>query len=149
MPFFHSYSHGLCRHWPKTKQKQSKTKQTDPLYSPFSIFPASSFPHPSRSPSPPLSQRIYGSHLVAFYDLSGGLSIACLWNPSILSYRTFKPYLGLNVEPVSVAVGPSSDNSNNNSGSSNMVKLNKKSVMDEIKRLGAGLVTRIEVLKIE
>lgn len=84
-------------------------------------------------------QKLYPNVLLPFYDVHGGLVIACLWHPLALPHRNFKPYLGFNTEPAS--------SSGSDGKGSSLTQLNRAAVLKEVERLGAGLITRVEVLK--
>lgn len=76
-------------------------------------------------------QRLYGDALLVFHDANGGRAIGILFNPQRSTPRAFKPLLGYNSAPASKS----------------LVALNKADVVDELKRLGAGIVTGVDVRK--
>lgn len=76
-------------------------------------------------------QRLYGDALFVFHDANGGRAIGILFNPQRITPRAFKPLLGYNTAPASKS----------------LVTLNKAAVTEEIKRLGAGIVTSVDVKK--
>ncbi|KAJ9094624.1 hypothetical protein QFC20_006864 [Naganishia adeliensis] len=84
-------------------------------------------------------ERLYGHQIVFFHDKLGGTVVGGLWNPSILQHRSFKPFLGYSTKPV---VGDEVK-------ISSMVEANKAGILAEIKRLGEGIVSAVEVIEHE
>jgi hypothetical protein len=100
-------------------------------------------------------QRLYGHQIVFFHDKLGGTVVGGLWNPSILQHRTFKPFLGYSTKPV---VGDETKVSvfyavliviDVSLQVSSMVEANKTGILAEIKRLGDGIVSSVEVVEHE
>lgn len=76
-------------------------------------------------------QRLYGDALLVFHDVNGGRAIGILFNPQRITPRAFKPLLGYNSAPASKS----------------LVTLNKPAIIEELKRLGAGIVASVDVRK--
>jgi U3 small nucleolar RNA-associated protein 22 len=101
-------------------------------------------------------QRLYGHQIVFFHDKLGGTVVGGLWNPSILQHRTFKPFLGYSTKPVvgdetKVSVCPAVSIRADvfYPQVSSMVEANKAGILAEIKRLGEGIVSSVEVVEHE
>ena len=81
-------------------------------------------------------QRAFGDIFVLFHDAHGGTVIGGLWNPAHQQPRNFKVQLDFSSRPVALEGGDAK---------SQMVVLNEAGLVAELRRLGEGLVERIEV----
>jgi len=82
-------------------------------------------------------QRLYGANVLLFHDFLGGTAVAGLWNPSIEPRRNFKAFLGFSSKPADSVGGKISS----------MVEANKEDMLEEMARVGSGIVAKVEVHK--
>lgn len=82
-----------------------------------------------------LSQRAFGDIFVLFHDANGGSVIGGLWNPAHQQPRNFKVQLDFSSRPVALEGDTQSQ----------MVVLNEAGLVAELRRLGEGLVERVEM----
>lgn len=83
-------------------------------------------------------QATYSDTLNFFYDVCGGHYIGAIWLPIVSGVRPFRVMGGFSSTPVS----QDQKTSERNKGT---VVLNKQAVLDEIERMGTGLIKKVEV----
>lgn len=80
-------------------------------------------------------QRLFPSTFLLFHSPHGSSTIGGIWHPSIEGSRPFKVGLGFPVLPVEAEGGKAK------------VVIDKKSVLQQVQRLGKGLVKKVEVVQ--
>ncbi|CAI6338409.1 unnamed protein product [Periconia digitata] len=92
-------------------------------------------------------QNIYGDAILFFYDPETLDRVAGLWNPLFTGERTFKVKAGWNSTPIKGKHGKT--NGKESSGGKEdrpvNIQINKAAMLNEIKRLGGDMVSRIDV----
>ncbi|KAI6169695.1 Nrap protein [Pisolithus thermaeus] len=83
-------------------------------------------------------QATYSDTLKFFYDVYGGHHIGAIWLPIVSGVRPFRVMGGFSSTPVA-------QDQKSSERSKGTVVLNKQAVLDEIERLGTGLIKKVEV----
>ncbi|KAF2199765.1 Nrap protein [Delitschia confertaspora ATCC 74209] len=84
---------------------------------------------------------VYGDSILWFWDSESLDVIAGLWNPTMTGQRAWKIKAGWN----SLPLVSSKNKKNRNEEEKAEIKLNKEATLNEIARLGSGLLERIEM----
>lgn len=87
-----------------------------------------------------LLQNLYSDSFRLFHDEQGGDVIGGMWNPSLGRKRDFKVALGFNTMPIAPATNDEESEAQSNKRG---VVLNKAAVLDEIERLGKGMIQKV------
>ncbi|KAI0916701.1 hypothetical protein AcV5_003115 [Taiwanofungus camphoratus] len=82
-------------------------------------------------------RRVYKDTFVIFHDSFGGARFGAVWDPSLKPHRPFRVLGGFSSMPLCKA------NEKLKEKDKSIVALNENSVLSEIERMGAGLITRI------
>lgn len=92
-------------------------------------------------------QNIYGDAILFFYNPESFDRIAGLWNPIVTGDRAFKVKAGWNSIPVKGKHGKKKDKKEKSEKEDRPVniQINKAAIINEIKRLGGDMVSRIDV----
>jgi U3 small nucleolar RNA-associated protein 22 len=92
-------------------------------------------------------EAVYGDSILWFWDPEEVDVIAALWNPVVTGQRAWKVKVGWNSLPLASGKKSKGAQGDEESNSGTDIKLNKEATLNEIGRLGSGLVERIEILK--
>ncbi|KAL4063702.1 Nrap protein [Scleroderma citrinum] len=84
-------------------------------------------------------QTTYSDTLKLFYDVLGGHCIGGIWLPSVLGVRPFRVMGGFSSAPTATEKSKMKNKAS--------VVLNRQAVLDEIERLGTGIIKKIVVRK--
>ncbi|KAJ2726991.1 U3 snoRNP protein [Coemansia sp. Benny D115] len=89
---------------------------------------------------------VYSDSVLFFNDVYGGSSIACLWNPKAVSEpMMFATSAQVNVRPMTDKETSQHNSSDGKKNKRTMVKYNTHAVIEEIARLGEGLVEDVVI----
>lgn len=72
-----------------------------------------------------------------FHDLNGGSIVAGVFDPSLAKAREFRVHLGFPCKPV--------EGGEEEEGKKRRVTLDREALLEGVKRIGGGLVERIEL----